>query len=57
MGQLGVGVAMKLKDLRRPVPVNERVGVDFPRYFTEAGKNPYDQVKWDLRTASIADGH
>src|SRR3984957_12485942 len=53
MGQLGVGVAMKLKDLRRPVPVNERIGVDFPRYFTEVGKNPYDQVKWDLRNASI----
>ena len=34
MGQLGIGVAMKLKDLRRPVPVNERIGIDFPRYFT-----------------------
>jgi ribonucleoside-diphosphate reductase alpha chain len=44
---------MKLKDLNRPVPVTERIGVDFPRYFTEAGKNPYDQVKWDLRNASI----
>ena len=53
MGQLGVGVAMKLKDLHRPVPVPQRIGIDFPRYFTEAGKNPYDQVKWDLRTASI----
>ncbi len=53
MGQLGVGVAMKLKDLRRPVPVSQRVGVDFPRYFTQAGKNPYDEIKWELRTASI----
>ncbi len=56
MGQLGIGVAMKLKDVRRPVPVSERVGVEFPRYFTshlEAGKTPYDDVKWDLRTASI----
>ena len=53
MGQLGVGVAMKMKDLRRPVPASERVGVEFPRYFTEDGKNPYEQVKWDLRTASI----
>ena len=47
MGQLGVGVAMKLKDVRRPVPVAERVGVDFPRYFTaqlETGKTPYDEV-------------
>ncbi len=56
MGQLGVGVAMKLKDARRPVPVSQRVGVDFPRYFTsrlEPGKTPYDDVKWELRTASI----
>src|SRR6202051_4456750 len=56
MGQLGLGVAMKLKDTRRPVPVAERVGVEFPRYFTarlEPGKTPYDEVKWDLRTASI----
>jgi ribonucleoside-diphosphate reductase alpha chain len=56
MGQLGIGVAMKLKDVRRPVPVSERIGVEFPRYFTshlEAGKTPYDEVKWDFRTASI----
>src|SRR6202166_1872406 len=56
MGQLGVGVAMKLKDVRRPVPVAERVGVDFPRYFTarkDTGKTPYDEVAWELRTASI----
>src|SRR5580700_6186876 len=55
MGQLGVGVAMKL-DIRRPVPVADRVGVAFPRYFTaklEAGKTPYDEVAWELRTASI----
>src|SRR5271166_4589087 len=51
----GTGVATKLKD-RRPVPVSERVGVGFPRYFTphlEEGKTPYDDVKWELRTASI----
>src|ERR1700722_20058315 len=55
MGQLGVGVAMKLKDVRRPVPVGERVGVDFPRYFTAQteGKTPYDEVAWELRNASI----
>src|SRR5689334_16661864 len=56
MGQLGVGVAMKLKDVRRPVPVGERVGVDFPRYFTarmDPSKTPYEEVAWELRTASI----
>ena len=47
---------MKLKDPRQPVPVAERIGVDFPRYFTarmEAGRTPYDEVQWELRTASI----
>jgi ribonucleoside-diphosphate reductase alpha chain len=58
MGQLGVGVvaAMKTKDARKPVPVGERVGVEFPRYFTahlQGGKTPYDEVQWELRTASI----
>src|ERR1700719_2084963 len=56
VGQLGIGVAMKWRDVRRPVPVSERVGVEFPRHFTsklEAGKTPYDEVKWELRTASI----
>lgn len=47
---------MKAKDLRRPVPVSERVGISFSRYFTarlESGKTPYDAVHWELRTASI----
>ncbi|MDP9114499.1 MAG: vitamin B12-dependent ribonucleotide reductase, partial [Acidobacteriota bacterium] len=52
MGQLGVGVAMKLKDVRRPLPAAERIGVDFPRYFTN-GINPYNEIAWELRTASI----
>ncbi len=56
MGQLGLGVAMKRKEAKRPIPVMERVGVDFSRYFTarqEPGKTPYDDVQWELRTASI----
>src|SRR5579884_830351 len=56
MGQLGVGVAMKLKDMRRPVPVADRIGVAFPRFFTaklEPGKTPYDEVTWELRNATI----
>src|SRR6266550_1341382 len=56
MGQLGLGVAMKLKDVRRPVPIPERIGVVFPRYFTarlEHGKTPYDDVQWYLRNATI----
>ncbi len=56
MGQSGVGAAMKSKEKFRQVPVSERVGVKFERYFTarlEPGKTPYDAVKWELRTASI----
>ncbi|MGP8245122.1 MAG: vitamin B12-dependent ribonucleotide reductase [Bryobacteraceae bacterium] len=33
-----------------------RTGVSFPRYFTarlEAGKTPYDDIRWETRTASI----
>ncbi|HEX5430999.1 MAG TPA: vitamin B12-dependent ribonucleotide reductase, partial [Bryobacteraceae bacterium] len=47
---------MKTKAVRRPVPVAERAGVAFPRYFTarlESGKTPYDETAWELRTASI----
>src|SRR3954468_419171 len=56
MGQLGLSVAMKLKDVRKPIPVPDRVGVVFPRYFTaklEQGKTPYDDVQWELRNATI----
>src|SRR5205085_265468 len=38
------------------LPVAERTGVSFPRYFTqklESGKTPYDEVKWEQRTAAI----
>ena len=56
MGLLGaVGVAMKLKEIR-PLPVADRTGIAFPRYFTarlDAGRTPYDELKWELRTASI----
>ncbi len=56
MGQLGLGVAMKMKDARRPVPVPERVGVPFARYFTShlaPGQTPYDDIQWELRAATI----
>src|SRR5271154_2121029 len=57
MGQVGsgsgVGVAMKMKGLGRCGRVRERVGVDFPRFFTNAQANPYDEVKWERRNASI----
>ncbi len=56
MGQLSVDLSSRMKDLHRALPVRERVGVSFPRYFTaklEAGKTPYDDVRWELRTATI----
>jgi ribonucleoside-diphosphate reductase alpha chain len=30
-------------------------GLKFPRYFTRTGISPYDEVEWELRTASITD--
>jgi len=30
-------------------------GLKFPRLFTRAGVSPYDEVEWELRTASITD--
>ena len=30
-------------------------GLKFPRYFTRAGVSAYDEVEWELRTASITD--
>jgi ribonucleoside-diphosphate reductase alpha chain len=29
-------------------------GLKIPRYFTRAGISPYDEIEWELRTASIA---
>src|SRR4029079_16657463 len=28
-------------------------GLSFPRFFTEAGVDPFDEVEWDLRSAVI----
>src|SRR5271166_2682858 len=42
---------------KKALPANERKGVSFPKYFTqklEAGKTPYDEIAWELRTAAIA---
>src|SRR6266536_1479063 len=29
------------------------VGLNFPRFFTEAGVDPFDEVEWELRAALI----
>jgi ribonucleoside-diphosphate reductase alpha chain len=56
MGQLSVNLAVKVKELHRSLKREERTGVSFPRFFTsklEPGVTPYDQVTWELRTATI----
>src|SRR4051794_34731812 len=59
MGQLTVNLPTKTKSSLNSLPKEERTGVSFPRFFTaklEAGKTPYDQVNWELRTATIGSG-
>ena len=56
MGQLTVDLSSRVAQLRRSRSRQERTGVTFPRYFTsrmEAGKTPYDEVQWELRSAAI----
>jgi ribonucleoside-diphosphate reductase alpha chain len=57
MGQLSVDLSARMKELTlQPKPLAERKGVRFPRYFTarlEPGKTPYDDIVWELRTATI----
>jgi ribonucleoside-diphosphate reductase alpha chain len=56
MGQLSVNIGLKVKELLRSLSKEERIGVSFPRFFTsklEQGKTPYDEITWELRTATI----
>jgi ribonucleoside-diphosphate reductase alpha chain len=55
MGLLSVDLSTR-EELKRPLPTTQRTGIEFPRYFTarlEAGKTPYDEIVWELRTAAI----
>ena len=59
MGQLIVDLNAQAQEqnLKRSLPREQRPGIVFPRHFTaklEAGRTPYDEVQWELRTASIA---
>jgi len=36
------------------VEIERKGGLRFPRVFTRAGSNPYDEVEWDIRTAIIS---
>ncbi len=62
MGQLSVNLTTKIQESadslrsRTSLPVAERKGIPFPKFFTrklEGGRTPYDEVKWELRTAAI----
>jgi ribonucleoside-diphosphate reductase alpha chain len=56
MGQLSVDISVKMRELRRSLPVPQRTGVAFPRYFTarlEPGRTPYDEINWESRNATI----
>jgi ribonucleoside-diphosphate reductase alpha chain len=56
MGQLSVDLSSRVHELHSASPKQARTGVSFPRYFTaklDAGRAPYDEIQWDLRTASI----
>ena len=56
MGQLTVDLGSRLGELRRSLPVEQRTGIAFPRFFTAnlpAGRTPYDEMNWELRTATI----
>ncbi len=60
MGLVGVALA-KIPEgqtgSKKALPVADRIGVSFPKFFTEkleAGRTPYDEIAWELRTAAIA---
>lgn len=56
MGQLSVDLSAHSAQFRRNLRKEERRGLQFPRYFTarlEAGRTPYDEVRWEVRTSSI----
>ena len=57
MGQISVDLSARVQDLKTRTRSGERKGLSFPRYFTarlEPGRTPYDECRWEIRTASIA---
>ena len=49
-------VDLENKTTKKPLPVAQRKGVSFPKFFTqklEPGRTPYDDISWELRTAAI----
>ena len=48
------GITSQAADLGVPRGAVRTTGLKIPRYFTRAGMSPYDEIEWELRTASIA---
>jgi ribonucleoside-diphosphate reductase alpha chain len=46
--------AMDRDEARMPA-ASKAKGLKFPRYFTRAGRHPYDEIVWELRSAVIND--
>ncbi len=56
MGQLTLDSSAKMESLKTNKDSGTRTGISFPRHFTarlEPGKTPYDEIQWEIRTASI----
>src|SRR5260370_17283497 len=52
--------SVKIEELdkvsKKALPIAQRKGVTFPKYFTqklEPGRTPYDEIVWEQRTAAI----
>src|SRR5437867_6313303 len=48
------GITSQAADLGVSRGAVRTTGLKIPRYFTRAGMSPYDEIEWELRTASIA---
>src|SRR5262245_59291784 len=48
---------MSTKSKHDGIGVERRIGLRFPRLFTRAGVNPFDEVEWELRSAAISSEH
>src|SRR6266496_3832385 len=48
------GITSQAADLGVSRGAVRATGLKIPRYFTRAGISPYDEIEWELRTASIA---
>jgi ribonucleoside-diphosphate reductase alpha chain len=44
-------------ETRGGVQAEKRTGLTFRRHFTKAGRHPFDEVTWELRSAVINDEH